>query len=342
MKALNDLVQAMVTAGCDAGQIARAANVFTSRQLGSNAEGSGLNGAAVSLADERVRRKREADKKRQRNFRAQKKAKAVAAPASRMTVTPVMRDGHTCVSPATGVTSVTVIPIAERRRDAVQGNIEEFWPLQYDAQKSESATCHAKDRDCHAVTVTPLPPDSAYIIARAPALIPVGSSNEDPPIVSPLPSEGPQARKPSRSTGACLPDDWSPSEELFGYGAKQGLTREQTASIMEDMRLWARANRNRAIARKADWNATMMGAIRRDAAKFRARVAPASRGGFANMLAKDMGFLNGHQPEKTGSEQIVPRFSFDGCNRRGAGCGDDGDLSRNPAMLLVADSLRRM
>lgn len=124
-------------------------------------------------------------------------------------------------------------------------------------------------------------PPSPYKDNRAGAgVFPVGISNDIPPIDSPLPSEGPQAEK--RKSGTCLPEDWSPPEELFAYGAEQGLSREQTGSILEDMRIWAVANRNRAVARKADWNLTAKGFIRRDAAKFKARAGPRSEPKFKN------------------------------------------------------------
>ena len=90
-------------------------------------------------------------------------------------------------------------------------------------------------------------------------------------LVTPLPSVGPQAK---RSSGSSLPADWSPPEELFTYGATLGLTRDQSSEIIERMRLWAHGNKNRAVARKADWIATMQGALRRDAPRFKARAGP--------------------------------------------------------------------
>lgn len=114
--------------------------------------------------------------------------------------------------------------------------------------------------------------------ASAPVSSNGSSLRSEPELITPLPSVGPQtAEKPKRTTGGCLPEDWAPSEKLFAYGRKQGLSDEQSAAIFENMRLWARSNRNRAIARKADWDDAMMGAIRRDAPKIlasRARAGP--------------------------------------------------------------------
>lgn len=100
-------------------------------------------------------------------------------------------------------------------------------------------------------------------------------------LVTPLPSVGPQAdvegEKRKRSSGSSLPADWSPPDELFTYGETLGLTRDQSAEIIERMRLWAHGNKNRAVARKADWIATMQGALRRDAPRFKARAGPTQR-----------------------------------------------------------------
>jgi hypothetical protein len=41
------------------------------------------------------------------------------------------------------------------------------------------------------------------------------------------------------------------------------------------MRLWAHANSNRAVAKKANWGLAMQGALRRDAPKYRPRAGPA-------------------------------------------------------------------
>ena len=121
-------------------------------------------------------------------------------------------------------------------------------------------------------------------------------------LVTPLPSVGPQAK---RSSGSSLPADWSPPEELFTYGATLGLTRDQSSEIIERMRLWAHGNKNRAVARKADWIATMQGALRRDAPKFIARAGPSRndhRDGLAMAFRETMERVrNNERQNKTGS-----------------------------------------
>jgi uncharacterized protein YdaU (DUF1376 family) len=78
-----------------------------------------------------------------------------------------------------------------------------------------------------------------------------------------------------RQSGACLPPDWQPDTDLIAYGLKLGLTTEQVEASAVEMKGWAAANRNRAIARKADWSQAFQGWLRRDAEKLKRR-APAS------------------------------------------------------------------
>jgi hypothetical protein len=74
-----------------------------------------------------------------------------------------------------------------------------------------------------------------------------------------------EASKEARAQGTTLPDNWTPSQADEAYGQELGLTREQIADHAEDMRLWAGANANRAVARKADWSATFKKWMRREA-----------------------------------------------------------------------------
>ena len=181
------------------------------------------------------------------------------------------------------------VKAAEVDREAIDDARREKARLKKQTQREKSI--HNKINDCVPVTEGDNRGQSgtigdgekastarAHIHASAP-VSPVGISNEIPLIRTPLPTEGPQIKKspseePKRKNGTCLPENWVPSEELFAYGGQHGLTREQTATVFEDMRIWAGANRNRAVARKADWNLTAKGFIRRDAIKFKARAGP--------------------------------------------------------------------
>lgn len=70
----------------------------------------------------------------------------------------------------------------------------------------------------------------------------------------------------SRSKGSRIPDDWQPSEDEVLYGVDQvKLLRSEIADCGAEMKLWAQANANRAVARKADWGLTFKGWMRRAA-----------------------------------------------------------------------------
>ncbi len=72
------------------------------------------------------------------------------------------------------------------------------------------------------------------------------------------------ASKPSHK-GTAMQADWVPDESDIAYGLALGLSEDQIDHAAQDMKLWAGANRNRQIARKADWGLTFKGWLRRDA-----------------------------------------------------------------------------
>jgi hypothetical protein len=71
----------------------------------------------------------------------------------------------------------------------------------------------------------------------------------------------------SHPTGTTLAPNWQPSEGDLEYGRSLGLTSDQIAEAAEEMRLWAGGNRNRAVARKADWSLTFKSWMRRNRGK---------------------------------------------------------------------------
>jgi uncharacterized protein YdaU (DUF1376 family) len=73
-----------------------------------------------------------------------------------------------------------------------------------------------------------------------------------------------EERDARASRGASLPDGWTPSEEDFAYVENLGLSRSQALEGLEEMRLWAGANRNRSVGRKADWSLTYRSWMRRN------------------------------------------------------------------------------
>lgn len=76
-----------------------------------------------------------------------------------------------------------------------------------------------------------------------------------------------EAKKVRNTHGSTLDDGWMPGPSDLGYGMRLGLCKEQVLAMGEDMRLWAKANANRAVGRKADWTAAFQGWMRREAPK---------------------------------------------------------------------------
>jgi hypothetical protein len=77
-----------------------------------------------------------------------------------------------------------------------------------------------------------------------------------------------------RRVGRQLPDEWRPSEGHYAEGAAMHHGRDQVDAKADEMRLWARANGHRAVARKADWDATFLGWMRRDWGKPNGKMPP--------------------------------------------------------------------
>lgn len=63
--------------------------------------------------------------------------------------------------------------------------------------------------------------------------------------------------------GSTLPPEWAPNESHYAEGQKRGHSREAVDDMARDMRDWAGANENRAVARKSNWDLTFHGWIRR-------------------------------------------------------------------------------
>lgn len=79
-------------------------------------------------------------------------------------------------------------------------------------------------------------------------------------------SEMKQERKKERAQrgrGEKIPQDWTPTAEHYAFGREHDRDRRWIDQQAEDMRIWARTNEHRAVARKSDWNLTFMGWVRR-------------------------------------------------------------------------------
>ena len=82
-----------------------------------------------------------------------------------------------------------------------------------------------------------------------------------------------------RAKGQSLEMTWSPSRGDMEYGEALGLTEKNIMQCAEDMRLWAGANRNRPVAKKADWGMTFKGWLRREAGRKQQRNGGMREGG---------------------------------------------------------------
>lgn len=136
-----------------------------------------------------------------------------------------------------------------------------------EAQKSPKVVPLSRDvPQCPADTLGQ--PRTDTDIPSPPPSLPPGPPN--PPAPTPvdnprLPSEAaPKGAIGSR--GQALPDEWRPKDRHFGKAAEHGFDRPWVAGQADDMRIWATANRNRQVARKADWDATFDGWLRRSIA----------------------------------------------------------------------------
>lgn len=80
-----------------------------------------------------------------------------------------------------------------------------------------------------------------------------------------IPESASSLKKEKKKRGEKLPPEWTPSEVHFKQASELGHDSVWLKSQAEDMRLWARANEHRAVARKLDWDLTFTTWIRRNA-----------------------------------------------------------------------------
>jgi hypothetical protein len=101
-----------------------------------------------------------------------------------------------------------------------------------------------------------------------------------------------------KQKGMRLRNDWKPKAATIEKGLSFGLTETEIGRCIASMRDWAVANANRAVARKADWDMTLVGWMRRDASK---RVVDATRNGYVAVF-DDLRARNGARPDKRGDD----------------------------------------
>jgi hypothetical protein len=112
-----------------------------------------------------------------------------------------------------------------------------------------------------------------------------------------------EVKKKERARGEKLPPDARPTAGHYKFGIENSFDRQWVDRMFEDMRLWARANEHRAVARKSDWNLTFMGWLRRSANQAKPPTGPPRpRGpqGFESLF---------QQPETT--DAASPEYDLD-------------------------------
>lgn len=105
------------------------------------------------------------------------------------------------------------------------------------------------------------------------------------------------------SRGTRLPSDWMPTAELREYGRSLKLTDQQIDAMASEMKIWAGANANRQIARKADWSLTFKGWMRRGSEKLNSRGGSYNgttrKGGSAGFASNLAAFVSGANQGRT-------------------------------------------
>jgi hypothetical protein len=121
------------------------------------------------------------------------------------------------------------------------------------------------------------------------------------------------ASKPQK--GTVMPESWFPDGSDVEYGIALGLSEDQIDAAAQNMRLWAGANRNRSVARKADWGLTFKGWLRREAERCKPKKNGISRTSMLD-IATDLGSRdNGPaHPRTRVDEHLLSGFGSIGAN----------------------------
>ncbi|MFG1299470.1 hypothetical protein V5F49_06705 [Xanthobacter sp. V3C-3] len=149
------------------------------------------------------------------------------------------------------------------------------------------------------------------------------SQNRD---IHSLPSE---AHSQTTARGRSLPDDWKPSDKHLQEAGRLGRNAEWVSRQAEAMRTWAMANRNRQVARKADWDLTFLGWMRREHEKgqpAQARMPSRPATSTVDWPVHVRRFRNGH----TWPSSLGPQPGYAGCRApaevlQAHGFGEAGD-----------------
>ena len=154
---------------------------------------------------------------------------------------------------------VEIIDAEDDARRAAKRNGNRERQARYRANHNNNATSRVTFRDdaLSGVTTCDSSPEEKRKVSPC---TPSKEKTQPSPDLLSLP---PEAQAPSnKSRGRTLPDDWKPTERHFAEAEKLGRDRDWVASQAERMRDWALANRNRAVAKKADWDRMFLNWLR--------------------------------------------------------------------------------
>jgi hypothetical protein len=219
------------------------------------------------------------------------------------------------------------------------------------ADRERQQKHRSKSRDVTLANVTNVterdtpPSREEYNTTRAPAVIPVGISNDIPPIeVNPhLPTVDTPPKSKSPSPKEILSEIVSEKTAADVIAHRKALRKPLTPRAAELLAksLSASGDAEHAAATmiergwqgyRADW----------DSSKPNARAGPNGRGGFATLLAESLAESHVERTEKKRTSEIVQLLPIGEHDRSGAGGDHDGGVSRNAVEVLVGNSFRRM
>jgi hypothetical protein len=91
-----------------------------------------------------------------------------------------------------------------------------------------------------------------------------------------------KGKERKKERGEKISADWQPSDSHYLDGAELGFSRAEVDGFAEDIRLWARANEHRQVARKSNWDLAFSAWIRR-ASRDRKQRGPPKKSSFLDI-----------------------------------------------------------
>lgn len=159
----------------------------------------------------------------------------------------------------------------------IRDTLSDLFGPQWEHKRIDAELAHASDviskrsaaaKAMHAKRNASAQQEEFTIPANAPAHaeqvnVQTGLPSPSPsPLIHSHPSDA--HSQSNKARGRSIPDDWGPNDKHRAEAEKLGRDDVWVDRQAEAMRLWAQSNRNRAVARKADWDLTFLGWMRRE------------------------------------------------------------------------------